>query len=424
MTVKARVETVESLRPAGCRGSVAAMSASVATGLDVLRQEGFARLRGRRVGLLAHPASVDARLDHAVDLMAAAGVRLAALFGPEHGITGELQDMDAWDLAGEPRDPKTGARVYSLYGSSEASLRPTAEMLSDVDVVVVDLQDVGARYYTFAATMGYVMEAATAAGVAVMVLDRPNPLGGRAIDVEGPSIDHDHRSFVGAYAMPIRHGLTMAEYARAVAEEKRLGLELELVPMVGWRRDMDFEATGLPWVMPSPNMPTVDTAWIYPGQCLIEGTNLSEGRGTTRPFELSGAPWLDARAWAAAAQPHAGPGVTLRPTVIRPMFHKHALKACGAVQIHVHDRWAVRPLRLTLALLAAARALAPGEFEWRTKAYEFVEDRLAIDLLFGSERPRRALEAGVSVDEIVASFGPEERAFVESRRGWSLYEGM
>ncbi len=399
------------------------MSASVVTGLDVLRQEGFARLRGRRVGLLAHPASVDAQLDHAVELMAAAGVRLEALFGPEHGITGELQDMDTWDLAEGVRDPRTGARVYSLYGSTEASLRPTPEMLAGLDVVVVDLQDVGARYYTFAVTMGYVMEAAAAAGVAVMVLDRPNPLGGRPEDVEGPSIDHDHRSFVGAYPMPIRHGLTMAEYARAVAEEKKLSLELELVPMVGWRRDMTFEETGLPWVMPSPNMPTVDTAWIYPGQCLLEGTNLSEGRGTTRPFELSGAPWLDARAWASGAAKHAGPGVVLRPTVIRPMFQKHAMKACGAIQIHVTDRWAVRPLRLSIALLAAARALGPSDFEWRTKAYEFVEDRLAIDLLFGSERPRRALEAGVAVDEIVASFGAEERAFVERRRAWSLYSG-
>ncbi len=388
----------------------------------MLRQEGFARLRGRRVGLLAHPASVDAQLDHAVDLMAAAGVRLEALFGPEHGITGELQDMDVWDLAEGVRDTRTGARLHSLYGTRESSLRPTAAMLEGLDVVVVDLQDVGARYYTFAATMGYVMEAAAAAGVAVMVLDRPNPLGGRAEDVEGPTIDHDHHSFVGAYAMPIRHGLTMAEYARAVAEEKKLELELELVPMVGWRRDMDFERTGLPWVLPSPNMPTVDTAWVYPGQCLIEGTNLSEGRGTTRPFELFGAPWLDARAWAAAAARHAGPGVVLRPTVIRPMFHKHAKQASGAVQLHVTDRWAMRPLRATVALLAAARAQAPADFAWRTEVYEYVTDRLAIDLLFGSERPRRALETGVSVDELMASFGPDERAFVERRRAWLLYE--
>jgi uncharacterized protein YbbC (DUF1343 family) len=397
------------------------MTSAAATGLDVLRKGGFARLRGRRVGLLAHPASVDASLAHAVDLMAAAGTRLEVLFGPEHGITGELQDMDACDLAEGLRDPRTGARVYSLYGSAEASLRPTAAMLDGLDVVVVDLQDVGSRYYTFAATMGYVMEAAARAGVAVMVLDRPNPLGGRAVDVEGPTIDHDHRSFVGAYTMPIRHGLTMAEYARAVAEEKKLDLELELVPMVGWRRDLDFESTRLPWVMPSPNMPTVDTAWIYPGQCLIEGTNLSEGRGTTRPFELSGAPWLDARAWAAAASRWAGPGVALRPTVIRPMFHKHAREACGAIQIHVTDRWAVRPLRVTLALLSAARALAPADFAWRTQVYEFVSDRLAIDLLFGSERPRRALESGVSIDELCASFGPDERAFIERRQPWLLY---
>lgn len=393
------------------------------TGLDVLVAENFARLRGLRVGLLAHPASVDQRLRHVLDTMVAAGVDLRALFGPEHGITGEAQDMEACDEAEGARDPRTGARVYSLYGSRVESLRPTRAMLADLDVVVVDLQDVGARYYTFAATMGYVLEVAAEVGVRVLVLDRPNPLGGRAIDIEGPGVDADFRSFVGAYDLPIRHGLTLAEYARFVVRTQRLDVALEWVPMRGWSRGLAYEDTGLPWVLPSPNMPTVDTAWIYPGQCLVEGTNLSEGRGTTRPFELCGAAWLDGRAWAEAAQPDVGPGLVLRPAVIRPTFHKHGGKRCGAVQLHVTDRWAVRSVRATLALLRAARRLCPDDFAWRAEVYEFVGDRLAIDLLLGSTRPRALLEAGASVDEIALSFAPDEARFRETLRADWVYPG-
>jgi uncharacterized protein YbbC (DUF1343 family) len=393
------------------------------TGLDVLVAENFARLRGLRVGLLAHPASVDQRLRHVLDTMIAAGVDLRALFGPEHGITGEAQDMEACDEAEGARDPRTGARVYSLYGSRVESLRPTRAMLADLDVVVVDLQDVGARYYTFAATMGYVLEVAAEVGVRVLVLDRPNPLGGRASDVEGPGVDADFRSFVGAYDLPIRHGLTLAEYARFVVRTQRLDVALEWVPMRGWSRGLAFEDTGLPWVLPSPNMPTVDTAWIYPGQCLLEGTNLSEGRGTTRPFELCGAAWLDGRAWAEAAQPEVGPGLVLRPAVIRPTFHKHGGKSCGAVQLHVTDRRAARSVRATLALLRAARRLRPDDFAWRAEVYEFVGDRLAVDLLLGSARPRAMLEAGASVDELVASFAPDEARFRETLRADWLYVG-
>ncbi|MCC7387124.1 MAG: DUF1343 domain-containing protein [Deltaproteobacteria bacterium] len=251
------------------------MTASVLTGLDRLVGESFARLRGRRVGLLAHPASVDRKLRHAVYLMHAAGVSISALFGPEHGVTGDLQDMEPAEEEDTARDNLTGARLYSLYGTRFESLRPTSAMLADLDVLVIDLQDVGARYYTFAATMGYAMEVAAELGLDVVVLDRPNPLGGRERDIEGPRIEDGFRSFVGACQMPIRHGLTLGEYARAVMEEKKLDLDLEIVSMLGWKRSMDFEATGLPWVMPSPNMPTVDTAWVYPGQCLLEGTNLS-----------------------------------------------------------------------------------------------------------------------------------------------------
>ena len=393
----------------------------ILTGLDQLVAEGFARFAGARVGLLAHQPSVDARLRHVVPLMTEAGVRLEALFGPEHGLDGAAQDMEVVGDGMTPRDRATGARLHSLYGAEVSSLKPTPSMLEGLDVVVVDLQDVGTRYYTYAATMGYLMETAAEVGVPVMVLDRPNPLGGLEAGIEGPAIQPGFGSFVGAYPLPMRHGLTLGEYARYIRTARGIDVELEVVPMQGWTRGMDFEATGLPWVMPSPNMPTNDSAWIYPGQCLLEGTNLSEGRGTTRPFELCGAPWLDGAAWAERARPFVGPGVVLRPTTIKPMFQKHAGRACGAVQIHVTDRAAVRSVQVTLALLHAALALAPDEFAWRTEVYEYVSDRLAIDLLFGSEGPREALEAGVSPTEIARGFAPDERAFAEARRPALMY---
>lgn len=393
---------------------------SCGSGLDVLVAEGFARLKGRRVGLIAHPASVDARLRHVLDLMHGAGVDLVTVFGPEHGVHGDAQDMEVVDEAADAVEPLTGARLFSLYGSRVESLKPTVAMLDGLDVLVVDMQDVGARYYTFAATMGYALEVAATAGVEVMVLDRPNPLGGRDEDIEGPAIEPAFHSFVGAFDMPIRHGLTIGEYARYLRGTLGYDVALEVVAMEGWKRTMDFEATGLPWVLPSPNMPTPDTAWIYPGMCLFEGTNLSEGRGTTRPFELSGAPYLDAGRWCAAV---ASPGVVLRPAHFTPMFQKHAKARCGGAQIHVTDRWAVRSVHLAIAMIAAARSQAPEVFAWRTEVYEYVSDRLAIDLLFGSAKPREAIESGASAQEICATFASNETAFAERRRPFLLYGG-
>jgi uncharacterized protein YbbC (DUF1343 family) len=396
------------------------MSARTHTGLDLLVAEGFARLEGLKVGLLAHQASVDRQIRHVLPLMHEAGVKLVKLFGPEHGITGAAQDMEIVE-GEEERDPLTGAAIYSLYGSAEASLAPTKAMLEGLDVLVVDLQDVGARYYTYAATMAYAMRTASGTGLKIMVLDRPNPLGGRAEDVEGPRIDKSYHSFVGAFDMAIRHGLTLGEYALYVRAQQGWDVELEIVKMEGWRRNLSYADTGLPWVMPSPNMPTLDTAWIYPGQCLLEGTNLSEGRGTTRPFELCGAPYLDGNAWAEMAEPHVGPGFLLRPTVIKPTFQKHAKQTCGALQVHVTDPWRAHSLRLTTALLVAARQLAPLAFEWRTERYEYVSDRLAIDLLYGSPGPRLLIESGATAAEVLDTFRADEAAFVERRRPHLLY---
>lgn len=391
----------------------------VRTGLDGLVAEGFQRLRGLRVGLVAHPASVDARLRHAADvLLAAPEVRLEVLFGPEHGWLGQAQDLEAVREAGQTRLP--GLRVVSLYGDTVESLRPTAEQLAGLDALVIDLQDVGARYYTFQATMLYCLEAARPLGLRVILLDRPNPLGGRV--VEGPRLVAGHESFIGAHDVAIRHGMTIAELARLYVAERGLdGVNLEIVPCEGWRREMWFEDTGLPWVLPSPNMPTVDTAVVYPGQCLLEGTNLSEGRGTTRPFELCGAPWLDAQALATRLNAEGLPGVVFRAAWFQPTFQKHAGRDCAGVQMHVTDRAAFQSVRASLALLEATRALSGEQFAWRTEPYEFVAHPIAVDLLFGSGRERLGLEAGTPWRELAAHWEAEEAAFAERRRTFLLY---
>jgi uncharacterized protein YbbC (DUF1343 family) len=389
----------------------------VRTGLDVLRAQGFDFVRGLRVGLVTHPAAVASDLRHVIDLLAAApGVRLTALFGPEHGLLGEAQD-----LIGVPHGEDAGSelRVHSLYGDTFDSLRPTDEQLDGVDVLVIDLQDVGSRYYTFQATMLLCLEAASRSRLRVVVLDRPNPLGGEA--VEGPALRSGFESFVGLHPVATRHGLTIGELARLYQAERGLGGELIVVPCEGWRRDMDFEATGLPWVLPSPNMPTVETAFVYPGQCLLEGTNLSEGRGTTRPFELCGAPWIPPRRLAERLDSEGLPGVAFRPAWFRPTFHKFGGQTCGGVELHVLDRAAFQPVRTGLAVLAALRDLSGDRFAWRREPYEFIADRPAIDLLFGSDRERTALEAGRPARDIAREWEAEEAAFRDRRRAFLLY---
>ncbi len=389
----------------------------VRTGLDRLCEQNFAPLRGLRVGLVTHPAAVDGRLRHVRDLLAEVpGVHLAALFGPEHGLTGEEQDLIAVHGGA---DPHSGLRVHTLYGETFESLKPTAEQLRDLDALVIDLQDVGSRYYTFQATMLLCLEAASRHGLRTVVLDRPNPLGGEV--VEGPSLRPGYESFVGIHPLVTRHGMTIGELARLYQAERGLGGQLDVIPCEGWRRDMDFEQTGLPWVLPSPNMPTPDTAFVYPGQCLLEGTNLSEGRGTTRPFELCGAPRVDARRLCRRLQDEAWPGVVFRPAWFRPTFQKFAGQACAGVQLHVTDRKAFQPVRVGLALLAALRGLSGMAFAWRREVYEFVTDRPAIDLLFGSDRERLALEAGATARDIGRPWEAEEEAFRQRRRPYLLY---
>jgi uncharacterized protein YbbC (DUF1343 family) len=399
--------------------------AQVASGLDVLCAERLDLCRGRRVSVLCHPASVDARFVHIVDRLMTSGVRPVRLFGPEHGVRGEAQDMVS--VPGE-QDGRTGIPVTSLYGSSPESLQPSQEALADSDVLLVDLQDIGSRYYTFVWTMALSMQAAARAGVAVMVLDRPNPIGGSAI--EGGEIAPGYESFVGLASLPVRHGLTIGEVARLVRAgipwggprfASPLDLDLTVVPMQGWRRRDSFEATELPWIMPSPNMPTVDTAFVYPGLCLIEATNLSEGRGTTRPFEIIGAPFLDGHRLAERLASYQLGGVAFRSLAFRPSFHKFAGQVCGGIQVHVTDRACFEPYRSGLAILRELYALCGDGFRWRGEPYEFVSDRPAIDLLTGSDAIRTGIERGFTLDELEATWLPAQRRFAERRQPYLLY---
>ncbi len=378
------------------------------------------------MGVLCHPASITPDLTHTVDRLIAAGIRPARLFGPEHGVRGEAQDMIGVD---GDRDRRTDIPVTSLYGSSFESLSPPPESLKEIDLLLVDLQDIGSRYYTYIWTMGLAMKAAARAGVQVVVLDRPNPLGG--VEVEGGEVEESAESFVGLGSVPVRHGMTIGEIARLLAAgmpwggerfARPIDCDLQVIPMQGWRRRDAFEATGLPWVLPSPNMPTVDTAYVYPGLCLIEGTNVSEGRGTTRPFEIIGAPFIDGARLAEQLSGYDLPGVRFRPLSFRPTFHKHAGQSCGGIQLHVSDRATFRPYRTGVAILRELWSVGGESFDWRTEPYEFVSHRLAIDLLTGGEAVRLGIERAAAPEEIFATWLKAERAFAERRRPYLLYQ--
>lgn len=403
-----------------------AIEPKVATGLDVLASEGFARLKGRTVGLIANQSTVDRRLRHAIDLLRGAeGVNLVRLFGPEHGLRGELQDMQG---AGSGTDPGTGLPIVSLYGEGPESLRPKPADLLGLDCLIFDVQDVGARYYTFAATMLYAMEVAAEVGCSFLVLDRPNPLGGLAI--EGPSISPGFESFVGAYPMPIRHGMTVGELALLFKSERGMNLDLEVVSCSGWRREMFWNETGLIWIPPSPNMPTPDTVLVYPGGCLLEGTNFSEGRGTTRPFENWGAPWLEGAIPGILETIGEVPGAILRPNIFQPVFHKHAGVTCFGVQPHMVDPRSFRSIDLYLMLITLAVRANREQFAWRLEPYEFVDAPIAIDLLFGSSEERVRIEDAAKddrldlqswTDAVTSRWASDVREFESRRNGSLLY---
>jgi uncharacterized protein YbbC (DUF1343 family) len=388
----------------------------VRTGLDrLVAGDTAVDLRGAATGLVLHPASVTADLALAVDALLGAGFRLRALFGPQHGARGEKQDNMI--ESGHYVDGYTGLPVHSLYSEVR---KPTPDMLAGLDAVLFDLQDVGVRVYTFMWTMALSMEACAEAGVRFVVLDRPNPVGG--VRVEGPVLRSGFESFVGLHPIPLRHGLTAGELARWLNEERGIGCDLEVVPLEGWRRDMAWSETGLPWVLPSPNLPTPDSCAVYPGMVLVEGTNLSEGRGTTRPFELVGAPWLDGRALADLLEGVGLEGARFRPCSFEPTFQKHAGAMCNGVQIHVTDRTAFEPVRAAVELFRAARALAPDDFDWRPPPYEYEERLMPIDILWGHDGLRLGVDAGRTTEEILAGVQEECAAFREAARPYVLYD--
>lgn len=389
-------------------------------GIDRLLAQA-SRLAGRPYGLLGHAASItqDLRPTH-LALAASVAGSPAALFGPEHGYYGIEQDMVA---SADERDPLSGAPIASLYGDREASLYPSPEAFRGLEVLLIDLQDIGTRYYTFAATAVFAAEAAIAAGLEVWVLDRPNPLGG--LIHEGNPIAEGFSSFVGALDLPVRHGLTLGEILRL--EGKRRGWpesRLEVFLVKGWRRRMSWPELGRPWIAPSPNMPGYLTALVYPGACLIEATELSEGRGTTRPFELQGAPGVDPLALGEELDRLQLPGVRFLPSFFKPQFQKHAGKVCGGVQLVVDDVRQFRSYRTGIELLRLLRRQLGEAFAWRREPYEFVSDRAAVDLLSGSSELRSALEAedAEALAAFYRSFRPYEDAFANERRAILLYD--
>jgi len=378
----------------------------IRTGLDRLLQNPAA-LAGRRYGLLSHAAARSSNLQPIhLALRRAGAPEPVLLFGPEHGFYGVEQDMIP---SVDETDPWTGLPTLSLYGESEESLRPQPQIMSGLDLLVIDMQDVGARYYTYAATGIWAAALALELGIEVWILDRPNPLGGQ--EVEGNLRRDDLQSFVGAFRMPPRHGLTLGEIARLEARRGEWPDGCRIWEVEGWSREMLWHEIGRPWVAPSPNLPTAEIAFLYPGLCLVEGTELSEGRGTTRPFELVGAPGIDAVDLADELSTRGLAGVEFVPTFFRPQFHKHSGEVCGGVEVRVTDLWALRPFRCGVELLAAVRKVAPDSLVWRQEAYEFVGDRPAIDLLAGDSVLRLALERGEEPESWISSWNEDEEAF-------------
>ncbi len=371
---------------------------TVQTGLEKLVTRPQQWIRDERLGLLCNPASVDRQITHARTLIHQAFPRkLKALYSPQHGFFAEKQDnmIESEDLL----DPVLQIPVFSLYGQTRI---PSARMFEPIDVLIVDLQDVGTRVYTFIYTLSYCLEAAAKYDIRVLVLDRPNPING--IDIEGNQLASDCKSFVGRFPIPMRHGLTIGELAVLFNDHFNIGCDLEVIPMKGWQRSMLFTDTGLPWVAPSPNLPTLMSAMVYPGQVLWEGTNVSEGRGTTQPFELFGAPYIEVEKITAVLETEKIPGVLFRPVVFQPTSNKWRETPCNGFQIHVTDPLRYRPYKTTLHLLRAIMAQHRGQFEWMPPPYEYEFDRLPIDLIMGDRGIRERLESMEPIDDMEASW--------------------
>jgi uncharacterized protein YbbC (DUF1343 family) len=379
----------------------------VKLGIDILLTEQQRLINGRTLALICNASSVTGELVHAAAaLQALPGVRLAALFAPEHGLYGTAADGETF---GDAIDPATGLPVYSLYGDD--GKRPSPHHLAGLDALVFDVQAVGVRFYTYITTLLYVMQAAAEQALPIIVCDRPNPIGGEII--EGPVLQTGFESFIGPAPIPIRHGLTIGELARFYAAAFDLDVDLTVVPCAGWRRDMSYDETGLPWVPPSPAMPRLETALLYPGACLLEGTNLSEGRGTTQPFELAGAPWLDGYALAAMMNDWQLPGVRFRPVQFTPTSSKWNGETCHGVQLHITDRQALRSVAVGLRLIAAARTQRPDEFAWNAPHF---------DRLMGTDKVREDWENGRSLPDIISDWTDSQQTYLSQRETILIYQ--
>jgi uncharacterized protein YbbC (DUF1343 family) len=391
------------------------MRQMVRPGIEVLLNDRLDLLKGQRIGLVCNQASVLPDLRHVADVFHQHHeIDLTTLFGPQHGIRGDVQDnMIETDHA---VDSHTGLWIYSLYSETR---EPTEKMLENVDMIVFDLQDVGCRIYTFNYTMANCMRAAKKYGKRVIVCDRPNPIGG--VHVEGNVTETEFTSFVGQFEIPTRHGMTTGELAVMFNEHFGIGCDLEVIKMDDWTREMWFEDTGLPWILPSPNIPTVDSCVVFPATVYLEGTELSEGRGTTKPFELNGAPFIDPWEWSEFLNAYSFEGVALRPCFFRPTFQKWADQTCGGIQIHVNDRESFRPVILGIAMVKTAYDLYPGNFEWKQDDYEYEFGKNPFDVVSGTDKIRKAIESGASVKEIEDSWAAGLAEFAKVRVPYLLY---
>jgi len=382
----------------------------VKPGLEILLGQQLDLVRGKRVGVVTNHSAVTKDLTHIVDALRVAGMGVTALFGPEHGVRGDIADGKAVPSG---TDARTGIPVHSLYGPTK---KPTPEMLVDVDLLLFDIQDIGARFYTYTYTMSYAMQACAEHGKPFIVLDRPNPING--IAVEGNILDGQHASFIGLHPIPIRHGMTVGELAMFFNEQFAFGADLEVVSCQGWKRRMWFDETGLPWVMPSPNMPTLDTAILYPGLCFIEGTNVSEARGTSKPFEMAGAPWADAYAVADRLNSANLSGVRFRPVSFIPSASKHKDQPCSGVQAHITNRDELAAVEVGLYVVKAFQDLYPNDFQFRPPGRS---GKCFFDRLAGTDKTRLAIQAGVPVEDIVATWRDGLSEFMRARQGYLLY---
>lgn len=373
-------------------------------------------IRGQRVGLVCNQASVlPDSFGHAADAFHGRDeFRLTTLFGPQHGIRGDMQD----NMIETPHavDERTGIMVYSLYSETRI---PTEEMVSDIDTFVIDLQDVGCRIYTFVYTMANCMRSAKQYGKKVVVCDRPNPINGNAI--EGNITEHEFKSFVGQFELPTRPGMTIGELALMFNTHFGIGCDLEIVEMRGWDRNMWWSDTSLPWIIPSPNIPTAETCIVFPATVHVEGTELSEGRGTTKPFELNGAPFIDPYDWVDALDAYKFDGVKFRHVFFRPTFQKYADKTCGGVQIHITDREAFTPVIVGIAMIKTAYDMYTEKFEWKREPYEYVFDQNPFDVVCGTDKIRKQIESGVSLAEVGAGWAGGLADFRDARKPFLIY---